>query len=248
MNKEIHYRKPPIVEVVCEFQFLPSEPWDFTIPGDIYYRLKGSFSKRKMVKAIQSVVATSEQNNPTPQFELTDRIQFLRDDEKALVQVGADLLSINHLEPYPSWDEFQPLISLAFDAYRQAAKPVGIRRIGLRFINKIVFPSWKIELSKYMNFYPSTIGLGDPIESFMAGAVRSYEKGRDNLRVQLTSAEPEAPGHAAMIFDLDYFMAQMGLIDLDTAMDWVEVAHTNVISTFEACITQASRDMFEPEE
>ena len=247
MNKEIHYRKPPIVEVVCEFQFLPSEPWDFTLPGLVYAELRDTFSKRKMVKAIQSIVDLSEQANVAPQFEFSERIQFLREDEKALVQIGADLLTINHLKPYPSWDHFRPLIEQAFTAYRRVAKPVGVRRIGLRYINEIIFPSREIKFNEYLNFYPSTMGIGEKIESFMVGAMKSYEGGRDQLRAQLTSAEPKDPGHTAMLFDLDYFMAQAGKIDLDVAMDWVETAHTNVISTFEACVTQASRDMFEPE-
>lgn len=35
-----------------------------------------------------------------------ERMQFLTKDEKLLLQVGPDLLSVNKLRPYTSWDLF----------------------------------------------------------------------------------------------------------------------------------------------
>lgn len=37
---EIKYGNPPIVEVVAEFRFIPSEPWDLTVPGLVYDHLR----------------------------------------------------------------------------------------------------------------------------------------------------------------------------------------------------------------
>lgn len=37
------YKHPPIVEALCEFQFIPSQPWDITIPGLLYDRINSEF-------------------------------------------------------------------------------------------------------------------------------------------------------------------------------------------------------------
>ena len=39
--------------------------------------------------------------NPTP------RMQFLSEDEKSLIQLSTDVLSINKLKPYHSWEDFK---------------------------------------------------------------------------------------------------------------------------------------------
>ena len=46
VTTEFKYRKSPIVEVVCEFRFLPGEPWDAAIPGLVYSKLADVFPKR----------------------------------------------------------------------------------------------------------------------------------------------------------------------------------------------------------
>ena len=71
--------------------------------------------------------------------------------EKAYAQLGPDFLAVNHLAPYPGWEAFVPLIRQAFLAYRDKAHPSGLRGMGLRYINRIVFPSpsMAIELPRY---------------------------------------------------------------------------------------------------
>jgi uncharacterized protein (TIGR04255 family) len=41
------YKKPPIVEALFEFQFVPGREWDLTIPGLIYKKVKRRFPNRK---------------------------------------------------------------------------------------------------------------------------------------------------------------------------------------------------------
>jgi len=41
------YKKPPIVEALCEFQFIPQEPYNLTIPGLFYDKIKEEFPIRQ---------------------------------------------------------------------------------------------------------------------------------------------------------------------------------------------------------
>ena len=85
-------------------------------------------------------------------LELSRRIQFVRSDERALIQLGQDLLAINHLEPYPTWAYFKPIILDKLEVYQDIAQPEGLERIGLRYINKIEFEPLIVELEDYFNY------------------------------------------------------------------------------------------------
>lgn len=241
------YKTPPIVEALCEFQFEPSASWDLTIPGLLYEKVRDKFPKRRQAKAFAfevSVVASPE--GVEQQFLTTDRMQFLREDEKVLILVGRDLLAVNHLKPYPTWQEFLPLIREGLSAYCEVASPKGIQRIGLRYINRIEIPSQCIELEDYLEFRPF-IGPNLPQDfgPFIVGIQVPYENSRDILRLQLANAAVQPPNIVAVMLDLDYFLAQPGQVLLENVFGWVEVAHSHIEEAFEACITDRLRQMFE---
>ncbi|MBP8972751.1 MAG: TIGR04255 family protein [Anaerolineae bacterium] len=239
------YRHPPIIEALCEFRFEPSAPWDLAIPGLIYEKVRVDFPKRQQAKAFEVNVAASPES-VEQRLVTTDRIQFLREDEKALIQVDRNLLAVNHLAPYPTWQEFLPLIRLGFNAYVEVARPKGIQRIGLRYINRIEMPGQDIELEDFLEFRPF-IGpdLPQNFDSFIAGIQVPYEHSRDSLRLQIASAVAGVPNMAAVLLDLDYFLAQPNQITLDNVFEWVQIAHDHVEEAFEACITDRLREMFE---
>jgi uncharacterized protein (TIGR04255 family) len=147
------YKNSPIIEALCEFRFEPGLPWDLAIPGLLYEKVRDGFRTRRQVRAFETSVSASPEG-VEQQVRAIDRMQFLREDEKALIQVGPNMLAVNHLRPYPTWQEFLPLIRGGFEAYREAAGPEGIQRIGLRYINRIEIPGPGVEMEDYFLFYP----------------------------------------------------------------------------------------------
>src|SRR5713101_3573413 len=103
VNQDIKYRKPPIVEVVCELRFVPGAPWDATIPGLIYVKLADIFPKRGTLRALQSEISPAE-GGLRHHVEVAERAQFLQEDEKAFAQIAPDFLAVNQLAPYPTWE------------------------------------------------------------------------------------------------------------------------------------------------
>jgi uncharacterized protein (TIGR04255 family) len=239
------YRIPPIIEALCEFRFEPGPPWDLAIPGLVYEKVRDNFPKRRQVRALETSISAGSEG-VEQQVRTTDRMQFLREDEKALIQVGPNMLAVNHLRPYPTWQEFLPLIRRGFEAYCEAAGPEGIQRIGLRYINRIEIPGQRIELEDYFEFRPF-IGpqLPQDVGPFIVGIQVPYENSRDSLKLQIANAAVETPDVVAVMLDLDYFLAQPSQVRSDNVFEWVEVAHSRVEEAFEACITNRLRRMFE---
>lgn len=239
------YENPPIIEVLCEYRFEPSGPWDLTVPGLVYEKVQGAFPGKRLVKAVEASISTGPEAI-RQEVLTTDRMQFLTQDEKALIQVGRDLLAINHLKPYPTWQHFLPLIRQGFDAYREVTNPKGIRRIGLRYINRVEIMAQPIELEEHFQFRPF-VGSELPRDfgPFVVGIEIPYENSRDTLRLQLGSTPVATPNTLAAILDLDYSLARPGQVSLETVFEWVELAHRRVEEVFEACITERLRKTFE---
>ncbi len=239
------YTNPPIIEAACEFRFDPSSPWDLTIPGLLYERIREAFPIRRQAKRVELAPAAAVEA-PVAQLSMTDLTQFLRPDEKAVVQVGQNLLAVNQLKPYPGWEEFAPVIARALAAYREVASPSALHRLGLRYINRVEFPGPRTELQQYLRFRPFTgPDLSQDFSSFIIAIEFAHENARDILRVQAASTAPQRPDAVALLLDLDYFVAQPGQLPFEQTFDWLEVAHRRLEQAFEACITDRLRETFE---
>ncbi len=242
MNRK--YQNPPIVEALCEFQFEPCLPWDLTVPGLVYEKVQNEFPKKRLAKTFAIGVEIGPER-VQQQLLTTDRMQFLQEDEKTLIQIDQNLLVINRLKPYPTWEAFQPQVRTGFEAYRTVADPKGIQRMGLRYINQISLPGPPPKIEDYFEFRPF-VGPNLP-QAFGAFAVAiqiPYEEARDVLRLQLTRAVVEMSDTLSVTLDLNYEMAQPDRVPLDDVFAWLDTAHRHVEAVFEASITERLRETF----
>jgi uncharacterized protein (TIGR04255 family) len=238
------YKNPPIVEAVCEYRLTQDTPWDLTIPGLFYERVKDDFSQREQ-RLVREDELTIEPQGLQHQIRTTERILLFAPDRKMLIQLGPRLLVINALKPYPGWEGFKPRIIKAWEALQQVVEVRGLERIGLRYINQIELPTQEVNLEEYFEFYPF-VGkrLPQQMVFFILGAEFPYVGDRDRCRVQLTPAAAKESKIAA-ILDIDYFLARPRAIEMSEVLDWIEEAHSRVEEIFEGCITDKLREMFE---
>lgn len=174
------------------------------------------------------------------------RIQFHRKDKTALIQVAPDLLVINHLKPYPTWSKFKPLILQTLQIYNKVANPKGFKQIGLRYINKINIEAESVELSEYVDFYPYVPkGLPQLHTNFLSRVEIPYFNNRDRMVVTIGSDVPKIPNTLSIILDIHYIMVNPEAIPMRATENWVEEAHSAVEKTFECCIKDKSRILFE---
>jgi uncharacterized protein (TIGR04255 family) len=237
------YETPPLVEVSCQFDFVPREQWDSTVPGLVYSQLREELPARKVVKRLQTQ-GHVDQDAVQQQFRVLTLVQLVREDGKAFAQIGPDVLSVHHLEPYPGWGEFEPFIARCFNAYGEVAPPEGLARIGLRYVNRFELPGLEFELGDYFLFRPQLppAGLPEDHGPFAVAVHFPFEGTRDALRVSLQMTEASTPEAAAVALDLDYFLLEPRTIAVADALAWVAQAHRVIGQAFESCITDALRD------
>jgi len=248
------YRRSPLIEAICEFQFQSDKTWDWTIPGLVYQQIDEDFPVKSQEQSFQlnlSVAPSPLQSNtqliqPLPHQlggALT-KMQFLTPDRAAMVQVGPDLLAINVRAPYPGWETFAELIQKQFEIYVGIAGPTKFRRIGLRYINRIDFAVDAIEITKYFSYYPHLPeGIEQKHGPFAMRVTHPQANDRDLLTVNLANVVPSAT--LSYLFDLDYSLLSPDSIELNKGLVWVRDAHAKIEAMFEACITDDLRKCFE---
>lgn len=239
------YTNPPLIEAVCEFQFEPNQPWDWTIPGLVYNKVGKEFPKKKQQNIVE-MAARIEKDEVTPSIKGgMGRMQFLRDDETALIQVGPNLFVVNQLRPYPTWEKYREMINNNLAIYCEVANPKALKRIGLRYINRLEIPEAEVRIEDYILAVPT---IPEPIPQVFATWVQRVEipfvDSNGMMVMQSGLMKHEEPNKIVFLLDLDFITLDIREIKIENAADWLERAHDAVEKTFEACITGKSRALF----
>jgi len=143
------YARPPIDEAVVEFLFDAALEWDGTVPGKLQGELTSAYPGRPKTQALLSLSAAPAGSSVpfVPQTML--RTLLPNDDGTRMIGVSPNLLTVHALAPYRGWDEFNARATQALNAYWKVNAPTGVRRIRIRYINRIVIPSESIDLDDY---------------------------------------------------------------------------------------------------
>ena len=241
------YAQPPIVEAICEFRFTADQEWDLTVPGLVYGEIKDEFPVKRTRENYEVGLAKPKTDEEPLGFrgQVSQWMQCVREDESALIQVGPHLLTVNQVGAYPGWPDVSAMIARGLEAYRTVATPKSLQRIGLRYINRLEFPetaSEEIQISRYLHVGPRIPeGLPTAIASWAQKVEIPYPEKNGMLALQTGSLREEK--HFFML-DLDFRTLDAGEMTIDDALTWVDGAHAVVEDSFEACITDDTRELF----
>ncbi len=234
-------RNPPLVEAVCEFRFQPQSGWNLTVPGQVYATLAADFPEIRDVTTVESrTVREPGSIEALVEHQITPRVQMRRRDESALIQVGPDLLAINLLSPYPTWNDFRALITDVYSKYAETIPSSAIVRIGLRYINRIVISPGRTNISDYLTLDPPLHGA---LERPVTGFVQRYELAfdqPDGVLVHQTGFQTKPNSVPSLILDLDFAAERFeDLSDTDALAAWLTQAHDRVYESFVASVNPA---------
>jgi uncharacterized protein (TIGR04255 family) len=260
MPEHRQYRKPPIQEALCEIRFSPGPAWNLTIPGRFYESVKRSYPEPPKERVNLQLAGMEVEHDPnrlpgaprsSPALTMSQsevRVQFSADENRRQVAVGPDVLSVHDLHPYSGWHQVRPRIEQALQTYRQIAEPIGVKRIGLRYINLITLPGGNLNLDDY--FVP-LIGIPAALPIDMTGFLARVESVYENRRIRLLltfgSAKAD-PGFSGFILDLDtIYQEAADNLELDNVMSVVDDLHEREHEAFEALITEKTREVLDAE-
>lgn len=129
--------------------------------------------------------------------------QFLSEDGAQLVQVRSGGFSFNRLQPYTSFDDYLPEIQRTWKLYQALAAPVLVRKLQLRYINRIYLPveNKTVNLDDYFTVGPR---LPDGKNLTLVGFLNQYVAIESKTGHQITTvltAEEMQGDRLPVIFD-----------------------------------------------
>jgi uncharacterized protein (TIGR04255 family) len=247
---ERRYRKPPVIEALCEIYFAGSS-WDETVPGAFYERVKGDFPQKRQRTIQEAQITLGPEQAAAGVRQLPPWMQFVSDEKHRMIQLAQDLLVVNQLAPYPHFEDWEPDVYRALRIYRELAQPKNVARLGLRYINRVLIPEKQIRMEDYFTIYPNLPQrLGDMHGSFLVRVEVPQSDQGHTVVITFGTAPPPPAQEAGQVFLLDLYdlLTMNQLVDEEVLKREVRTAHDNIVVAFEDSITDKLRALFEPEE
>jgi len=235
-----HYKNPPIMEVLCGFQFKQEEvSFDLLKFNSIYEKIKNDFPEHEHIH-LHPIDDEGE-------VECINGMQFsAANDKKINIRVAPNVLMINISKPYSTWKEFFSLIQDTLKKYHDVFNVKEIIKINLAYLNEVDLIGRSVKIEDYFNFYPS-IGRKVPqkIDIFNLEVFIPYEK-RGILKMGLTKIAPDPKRKHCYLFEIKYSSIKKEIVaeNFDHIFKWLDMAHTDLENAFEDCITQKLRNKF----
>ncbi|MBC8507632.1 MAG: TIGR04255 family protein [Chloroflexi bacterium] len=231
-------KNPPLVEALCEFRFAEDSAWDWVLPGQLYEIIRADFPKRAQIQGFGMQVQALPKAKPVASVHpAPERVQFIRSDDSAMVQVGFNLLAINQLRPYSSWTEFSALIMQIYEEYCSIAGETSFNRIGLRYINHLVATE---NIADTLTVTPPLAGqLTRPLRSFFQRYDLQYDE-PDGILVHQTGTLQNEENQPVFVLDIDF--GSTSVQDLSTpelVRHWLDQAHDRVYEAFAASLSES---------
>jgi uncharacterized protein (TIGR04255 family) len=241
------YKNAPIVEALCELQFnLPDSPSShmLTMIGKMQGALGGEYSGAPREQRMRNVTLGAD-ISAVEQTDTLFRVHLPSADNKRLIGLGTDALTINILPPYLSWeDDFRPRIMAALDAYWSIANPLSVKRVGIRYINRIVVPETPTDFTKWFTSPGLTAKVARAkLTHFVHADESKLDDGTKIIVNHLTTAS-ELSNTTTFILDIDTAWDE-SVIDRREAIDVkIDALHAIVGDVFEALIRPATSELF----
>lgn len=145
-------------------------------------------------------------------------LQFRTEDKKQLIQFRTLGFSFNRLAPYGSLDDYLPEIQARWRDFRDIMRPIKLKKVGLRYINRIVMPRENegVELDHFLKVSPQLpnckdqgfdLNLGGFIQQFWT--VDPATRLRANISLATEALQPQG---LPIILDIDTFSPEDAII------------------------------------
>ncbi|PYQ32076.1 MAG: hypothetical protein DMF56_02985 [Acidobacteria bacterium] len=197
MTDALHLAHAPIIEAVLDINCDLPPTIDFAaLQERAKQALSASYpiARRQITQRHELRTAAAVGTADVAVREQVTGLQFLHTDEKQIVQFRSAGYTFNRLAPYSSLDDYLADIEWSWNIFRELTRPVQIRAIGLRFINRILLPmtGGGVDLSEYLRLSPQ-LADGKTLEfvGFMHQHVAVEVATENQVNVNLVTQLPE---------------------------------------------------------
>lgn len=238
------YQNPPLQEAIFEAKF-SYENFDSTLPGQFYEKVRSQFPEKNDLKVITVTLGTAhpsiQQRNPQGPV-----IQAWNPERTSCLQFGPGIIAANLLK-YKGWELFIPSISLILKSYFDCAYPKAAKRIGLRYINRILIPENNVKISDYFQMdisFPDTLLNPHAFDiTLIKETVFNQLEITTKVRFASDSLKPGEKG-VAFLLDIDSFVTNNIPLEPKGILQITDSCHGCLEEVFESALQDKTRNIF----
>lgn len=237
------YRRPPVREALINI--VAQLPPEIDLHQLTAIAVAEDFPTRELLSTPAVTVGASGVSIESKQELLGYR--YIGAAKDVVLQVRRNGFAFSRLHPYERWEDLRDRARHFWDLYRQAARPLYVSSLSVRYINRIDFPPDVVDLSEYLLVRPE---LPDAMAHAVSGFVMRVEMPQPDIPGAVLAlqqgriADPRAEG-LCVLLDLELTQNARFPADGDHIWQAFEVLHDRENDWFEGSITQRTRDLFD---
>jgi uncharacterized protein (TIGR04255 family) len=246
----VHYRRAPIVEAIIDLHVRFSTPPHRDAFEAFHKRVADKFLAKTDIRQIAlGMHFGPQQQNVLQKGPVNVGIRLSSDSPPRVLQAQQRGFTYSHLAPYTEWETFRDEARPLWNAFVETCRPEAVTRVAVRFVNRIIVKSAKIELVDYFNLYPH---LPERIPQDVTGMFLQLRMPQDDIapgtlaivNQTLDESNPVDAERLAILLDFDVFRLAEYPPSTDEVWALLEKLRTRKNELFEASITDRARDLF----
>jgi uncharacterized protein (TIGR04255 family) len=200
------FKDAPIREAVLEIAVDPQEGLQIEDLLQFPKHVRDRFSRTVQRMEFKGGVKLGAEISLLPSEQKAVGYQLHADEEKKVIQSRMDGFAFSKLKPYESWEAFRSEARALWGDYVEIVKPMNIKRISLRYINRIELPLPMRDFSDYILTNPQ---IAPGLPQALSGLFMRLEIPEPTVDatgiVILVLDKPKQPEKLPLIFDIDVF-------------------------------------------
>jgi uncharacterized protein (TIGR04255 family) len=201
-----HLSKAPIVEAAIEICVVPSVKWDeISLQSELKKRIP-DFPKVEILREARvRIMPLAQPGKPAFEDVGCVGLKYRSNDNLHIAQFNKGAFVFSRLNPYADWGKFSQEALRLRTIYCEMLKPTEVKRIGLRFINRIDTKQEKVELADYYKYPPEPL---KELDWTLAGYLHHDEMHvpGTSYGVNLIKTVQNISGKIGLILDIDVFV------------------------------------------
>jgi len=197
--------RAPVVEALIDLQVSLPDSTDLETLTRFQQRVQASYPTRRDRRTFTTNIELGEDSRVVSHSGTSDGYIFTSADGRNVAQARLDGFTFSRLQPYTTWDELVRGARTLWNAYVDVARPTEVRRIAVRYINRLEIPVPVRELSDWLKTSPRVAaGLQQELTEFFMRLVIPLPQERVAILTLATEAGTWTQ-QVPLIFDIDAF-------------------------------------------
>lgn len=249
------YRKNPLDQVVCQFQFPAILKIDKGVPDEFQEKIRGqfpNFSEKIGMNFSMNV------DDSIPK-ELIDHVQkfnsnheFISEDEVWKINLTRNFIALTCTD-YTKWEDFKEMFMGPLGAFREIYSPQYFKRVGLRYIDVIQRSKlsldeveWKDLLQPYILGFNSIPDIASRVKSMSSRHEVLLSDEKSIVGIVTKFVKPLTREEICFMIDSDFFIDEH--LSFEKAIEKIDFFNKQASRLIRWCITEKLHKAMEPED